>query len=114
MELESYFEFRGPDEIRVRGTRVGIEVVLAEYRIGRTAEEIALNYPALSPEQVHACITYYLHNRPAIDQYLARWREFGVRERSAQEAKLPELLVRLREMARQRRAHMAAGTGNPG
>jgi len=31
MELESYFDFFAPDDIRVKGTRVGIETVLYEY-----------------------------------------------------------------------------------
>ena len=79
MQLEEYFEFRDQGEIRIRGTRVGIEIVLTEYLSGRTAEEIALNYPALSPEQIHASITYYLHNRPAVDRYLAHWRALAPR-----------------------------------
>jgi uncharacterized protein (DUF433 family) len=113
MHLEEYFEFRDQGEIRIRGTRVGIEIVLTEYLSGRTAEEIALNYPALSPEQIHASITYYLHNRPAVDRYLAHWRAFGTEARAAQETNLPEVVVRLRETARQRRARLVAGAGNP-
>ncbi len=113
MELEEYLEFRGENEIRIRGTRVGLEIVLAEYLSGRTVEEIALNYPALSLEQIHASIAYYLHNRAAMDSYLARWRAFGMEARAAQEKALPEVVLRLREIAMQRRARMVAGSGNP-
>lgn len=113
MQLEEYLEFRDQDEIRIKGTRVGIEIVLTEYLNGRTAEEIALNYPALSLEQLHASITYYLHNRASMDRYLARWRAFGTESRAAQERRLPEIVVRLREITRQRRARLVAGTENP-
>ena len=34
MELESYFEFASPDEIRIKGTRMGIETVLEDYLEG--------------------------------------------------------------------------------
>ena len=41
MELESYFDFLGPEDIRIRGTRVGIETVLDDYLEGASPEEIA-------------------------------------------------------------------------
>jgi uncharacterized protein (DUF433 family) len=113
MQLEEYFEFRGEDEIRIRGTRVGLEIVLAEYLSGRTPEEIALNYPALTLEQIHASITYYLHNRPAVDRYLGRWRAFGNEARAAQEKVLPEVVARLRQIAQKRRAGLASSAGTP-
>jgi len=57
MQLEEYFEFRGEDEIRIRGTRVGLEIVLAEYLSGRTPEEIASQLPrpnvGADPRQHH-------------------------------------------------------------
>jgi uncharacterized protein (DUF433 family) len=113
MELEGYFEFLDEEEIRIKGTRIGIEIVLSEYLAGRTAEEIALNYPALSLEQVHASVTYYLHNRSAMDRYLARWRAFGSEARAAQEQNLPEVVLRLREIARERRARLVSRSEHP-
>jgi len=111
MELEDYFEFKNEEDIRIKGTRIGIEIVLTEYLNGRTAEEIALDFPTLSLEQVHASITYYLHNRATLDRYLARWRTFGAEARAQQEQNLPQVVLRLREIARQRRARLVAGTG---
>lgn len=73
MHIEDYFDFVSADEIRLRGTRVGIEAVLSEYLAGGLPEEIVLNYPPLTLEQVHAVITYYLGHRSVVDQYLARW-----------------------------------------
>jgi hypothetical protein len=31
MQLESYFNFLAPDDIRIQGTRIGIETILYEY-----------------------------------------------------------------------------------
>ena len=31
MQLEDYFDVQGPDDIRIRGHRIGIETVLYEY-----------------------------------------------------------------------------------
>jgi len=77
MELESYFSFLGPDDIRFKGTRVGIEYVLSAYQDGAGPEEILLKYPTLTLEQVHAAITYYLRNRVEMDAYVGRWLEEG-------------------------------------
>lgn len=77
MNLDDYFDFVSADEIRLRGTRIGIEAILAEYLAGALPEEIALNYPPLTLEQVHATITYYLGNRTAMDEYFSRWTARG-------------------------------------
>ncbi len=58
--LESYFEFLDSGEIRIKGTRVGLEIVIRDYLQGASPEEIVLRYPTLSLEQVHAAILYYL------------------------------------------------------
>lgn len=77
MTFEDNFDFVSADEIRLRGTRVGIEAIHSEYLDGVLPEEIALNYPPVTLEQVHATITYYLGNRMAVDQYLSRWTARG-------------------------------------
>jgi uncharacterized protein (DUF433 family) len=78
MQLEDYFDFLSPTDIRLKGHRVGMDTVLSYYLEGYTPEEIAANLPTLSLEKIHATITYYLHNRTQIDTYLAElddWRE---------------------------------------
>jgi uncharacterized protein (DUF433 family) len=71
--LKDYFDIDGPDEIRIKGTRVGIETVLIDYLNAMSPEEIATRYPVLSLEQVYATITHYLANQAEIDRYLTRW-----------------------------------------
>ena len=85
MQLEDYFVFLAPNDIRIRGTRVGIETVLNDYlKWGKRPEEIAASYPTLELEQVYATILYYLHNLEVVSQYMAEWREFGRRMREEQ------------------------------
>jgi uncharacterized protein (DUF433 family) len=99
MLLEDYFDFLAPDDIRIRGHRIGIETVLDEYlRKGRRPEEIVVSYPSLSLDEVYATILYYLRNREELDRYLADWREFGREARERQRRDPPPGIVRLREL----------------
>jgi len=81
LDLARYFEFvpasgEARRAIRVAGTRVGVEFVLRDYWAGASAEELALRFPSLSLEQIHALITYYLARREEMDVYLAEvWRD---------------------------------------
>lgn len=76
MALESYFDFLSPEDIRIKGTRIGIEIVLEDYLQGSSPEEIAARYRNLTLEQVYATILYYLRNREEVDAYLEDWRSY--------------------------------------
>lgn len=77
IKLRGYFDFLSEDDIRIKGTRVGIETVLEDYLNATSPEEIAIRYPTVTLEQVYATITYYLRHQREIDQYLARWRNYA-------------------------------------
>jgi uncharacterized protein (DUF433 family) len=98
MELESYFEFLSEDDIRIRGTRVGIETVLDDYLEGASPEEIAARYRSLSLEQIYATITYYLRNRAQVDAYLKAWRQYTDQAWQEQERNPSEVVKRLRQL----------------
>lgn len=72
MKLEDYFDFLAPDDIRLKGHRIGIDDVLSYYLDGYTPEEMAAHLPTLSLEEIYATITYYLRNRAQVDAYLVR------------------------------------------
>ena len=98
MQLEDNFDFLAPDDIRIRGTRIGIESVLYEYvHREQSAERIVESYPTLTLEQVYATILYYLHNRGDMDAYLRRWLEWGSRARQAQDREPPPAMAKLRD-----------------
>ena len=109
MQLEDYFDIHGPDDIRIRGHRIGIETVLYEYiHRGRTPEQIAAQFPTLSLEEVYATILYYLRHREAVSAYLAAWLEHGEQARAAQDRDPAVQASRRRlRQARERRAAQA-------
>ncbi len=103
MQLEHPFEFLGPDDIRIKGHRIGIDDILRYYCVGYTVEEIAAQFDSLTLEQIYATIAYYLHYRPEIDAYLARidaMREQSQRDQDAQP--LPAVAQRIQERRRLR------------
>jgi uncharacterized protein (DUF433 family) len=99
MNLEEYFDFLRPDDIRLKGTRIGIESVLYEYvHRGRMPEEIAARFYTLSLEQVYATILYYLRNKEAVSRYVADWLEWSGAMREEQERNPSPAVARLRTL----------------
>ena len=87
MQLEEYFDFIAPDQIRLKGRRIGIEHVLYHHiHEQMTPEEIAEQFDQVSLEQIHAVILYYLANSARVTRYLEEWIEgyWKVREEARQ------------------------------
>lgn len=56
--------------IRVGGTRVTLDTVIAAFKKGATAEEIVYQYPTLHLADVYTVIGYYLRETPEVETYL--------------------------------------------
>ncbi len=105
MRLEDYFVFLAPNDIRLKGTRIGVETILYDFiHRARTPEEIAQEYRSVTLEQVYATILYYLHNQEAMSAYVADWIEWGRQRRQEQELNPPPVVVRLRQLKKERDA----------
>ncbi len=103
--LTDYFNFLAPTDIRLKGTRIGIETILYEYLDrNRTPEEIAQIYTSLRLEQVYATILYYLQNQENISQYMRKWHEHGHRMREEQRINPPPVSDKLRQLRAKRKA----------
>ena len=74
----------------------GFEVIYTGLR--QTPEMIAQTYPSLTLEQVYATITYYLHQKEEISQYLTEWIEHGDRMWEEQQRNPSQATLRLREI----------------
>jgi len=84
--LIEYFLVLADDDIRIKGTRIGIEHILYEYiHNAKSPEEIAQIFPTVSLEQVYATILYYLQNSTAIGQYLSDWLDYTLKAETAQD-----------------------------
>jgi len=86
MQLEDYFNFLAPNDIRLKETRIGIETILYN------------TYPSLTLEQVYATILYYLHEKEKVSQYIADWLEWGRKMREEQRKNPPPVVERLRKL----------------
>lgn len=65
--------------LRVAGTRVLLESLVAAFHRGDSAEEIHEQYPSVSLGDVYAVLTYYVRHRDDVAAYLAeRERQGGV------------------------------------
>jgi uncharacterized protein (DUF433 family) len=107
MQLEAYLDFVGPDEIRLRGHRIGIEHVIEHFKTGYSPEQITEMFPGVGLEQVYAAITYYLHRRADMDIYLERQRDRCEQQYQAWAAQPSPAIARLRRLHDQRRQRSA-------
>ncbi|MEA5488308.1 MULTISPECIES: DUF433 domain-containing protein [Pseudanabaena] len=97
MLLEDYFDFLSPDDIHIKGHRIGIQDVIKYYLSGYSPKEILEELPSLNLEKIYAVITYYWRNRSQIDEYmflLEQSQEQHYQERLKQEPS--EAIARLR------------------
>lgn len=58
--------------MRVEGTRVTLDTIIAAYRRGDTPEQIAQDYSSLQAAEIYSVIAYYLRHRREVEAYLDR------------------------------------------
>ena len=81
---------QGTDGVmRVRGTRITLDTVLAACRDGATAEEIVQQYPSISLADVYQVIGYSLRHSSELEAYFAQRRETGRTTRQLNESTWP-------------------------
>jgi uncharacterized protein (DUF433 family) len=98
-ENDYYLEVVANNDIRVKGTRVGIELILSAYLSGNQPEEIALEYPTVSMEQGNGVIAYYLRNRSETAAYLQNWlKETRLHRKKQLSENVPVVIRRLRQI----------------
>ena len=86
--------------VRVGGTRVTLDTVVAAFQQGAAAEEIAEQYPAVSLSDVYAAIAFYLRHRSEVEAYLEDGKREGDSLRRTQETKYDRQEIRNRLLAR--------------
>lgn len=89
-------------KIRVGGTRVTLDTIVAAFENGATAEEIAYQYPSVQLADIYATITYYLRQPDEVNQYLDRREEEAQQVRRENEARFDPAGIRDRLLARQK------------
>ncbi len=93
--------------IRVSGTRVTLDTVIARYQQGDSPEAIHEGFDVLPINDIYAVIAYYLAHRDELNAYLKRREEEGERIRQEIEAnytpKQQARRERLRTLAEEKR-----------
>ena len=108
MELASIFEFVNPKTIRIKGTRVGIEIVIEKFLDGASPKEIQGHYPNLTLKQIYATITYYLFNKNTVDAYMEADRKRAETAYEVQRKNPPPGVKRLMKIKAQQEAQRMA------
>jgi len=89
--------------MRVGGTRVTLDTIVAAFNEGTTAEEIVHQYPSLHLADVYALIGYYLRHRPVVEAYLRQRKQQAGDVRKQNESRFDPHGVRDRLLARRAR-----------
>jgi uncharacterized protein (DUF433 family) len=88
--------------IRVTGSRVPLDTIVHEFKLGATAEQIMHSFPSLSLREVYGAIFYYLNNTQSVEEYLRRRHERAEDTRKFIESRLDTKALRDRILARHR------------
>ena len=87
--------------IRVGGTRITLDTIIAAFKEGATAEEIVYRYPTIRLADVYAVLSYYLRRQKEIDDYLRQRDHIAKQIRQQNQALFDLKGVRERLLARQ-------------
>jgi uncharacterized protein (DUF433 family) len=88
--------------VRVRNSRVPVDVLVHAHHSGMKPEAIARAYDTVALADVYAVISCYLRNQSVLDAYLERRREEAAHLQAEIEARQPPLPSRADLMARRR------------
>ncbi len=110
MQLEDYFEFLGPNEIKIKGHRIWLEHVLEEYLYrDMTLEDLVKRFETLTKEQLLAVLLYYHANKATMDRYMADHAEYCRKAREENLREHAEWYAKMRRL----KAEQAQRTGQP-
>ena len=80
---------------RIADTRVSLDSLVYLFREGMSAEGMVESYPALTLEQVHGALAFYLGNQKEIDAYLAEGQRAAQSQQGQSRATNAELIAKL-------------------
>jgi len=96
--MSKLYVTKAEDTYRVAGTRVSLDSLVYLYREGISPEGMVESYPALTLEQVHGALAYYLANQKEIDLYLAKADAIAETHHQESRRSNAELIAKLRRM----------------
>ena len=85
--------------LMVPGTRISLDVLVADFKQGKTPESIHDAYETVSLADVYAIFAYYLRHRAEVEAYLAEQMREGAEIQARIEADDPPEGLRTRLLA---------------
>ena len=86
--------------IRVKGSRVTLDVIVRQFKQGATAEQIIEDFPSLNLRDVYGAIYYYLEHEAEVEEYLGKQKDAAAETRRLIENKSDGGVLRERIRAR--------------
>jgi len=86
--------------VRVAGSRVTLDTLVAAFQTGDSAEEIHEQYPTVELGDIYAVLAYYLRHTGDVDAYLDGREQAGASVRATNDARFPAEGIRARLLAR--------------
>ena len=80
---------------RVGDTRVSLDSLVYLFREGMSAESMVESYPALTLEQVHGAMAFYLRNQKEIDHYLVEGQRAAESQHAESRQRYAELIAQI-------------------
>ena len=80
---------------RVGDTRVSLDSLVYLFREGMSAESMVESYPALTFEQVHGALAFYLADQKEVDAYLAEGQRTAESQHQQSRRTNAELIAKL-------------------
>ncbi len=88
--------------IRVSGTRVTLDTIIAAFQDGATPEQMAQQYPSVPLADLYQIIAFYLRHPADVDPYLKRRQRQAHQVRRKNEAQSPSHGIRERLISRRK------------
>ena len=90
--------------IRITGTRITLAVIINQFKLGATAEQISDSFPAASLKDIYGAIYYYLDHTDAVEAYMREQQQATAETRQWVESQAGNRALRERLLARRQRA----------
>ncbi len=83
--------------IRFVNSRITLDVVVNQFKLGATAEQIQEDFPGVSLREIYGAIAFYLEHTAKVEDYLRKRQSEAEETRKFIEENLPSEQVRARK-----------------
>jgi uncharacterized protein (DUF433 family) len=90
--------------IRIKDSRVSLEVIVRQFKQGATAEQLLEDFPSLTLRDIYGAIYYYLDNTETVEDYMRQQEDSAVEMRAFLDSHLDSAALRTRIRARHQQA----------